>query len=226
MALARISRAAISARADVLQQLKDDHKRVKKAYRQFEKLDLESNPEQCQAIVNQVLDELTVHAALEEELLYPAAHGAIADESLVDEAEVEHESVHTFVDQLRGMGPEDEKYAARFTVLCEYVMHHVKEEETEMFPQLETVRLDWEDMAARMNQRRAELTGEMSGDEEEGDGTAGARIRDSTGDAEEMGAEDESTETAAAGGPGPGPGSGPGPTARSKPQGRRARSTA
>ena len=106
-----------------------------------------------------MLEELTVHATLEEELLYPAARGAIADENLIDEAEVEHETVHALIDQLKSMGPDDEKYAARFTVLCEYVTHHVKEEEGEMFPQLERTRLDWQALAAEMRERRSELSG-------------------------------------------------------------------
>ena len=153
----RISRAAVAARTQVLDTLKEDHKRVKKAYRDFQKLDAENDPEACRAIVDQVLQELTVHAALEEELLYPAAHGQIEDESLVDEAEVEHASMHTLMDQLRGMAPGQDKYVARFTVLCEYVTHHVKEEETEMFPQLENVKLDWESLAEEVRARREEL---------------------------------------------------------------------
>ncbi|MEO5771797.1 MAG: hemerythrin domain-containing protein [Burkholderiaceae bacterium] len=150
------SRAASAARTQILNDLKDDHKRVKKAYKDFQKLDIDADPETCQAIVEQVCQELTVHATLEEELLYPAARGA-ADEDLIDEAEVEHETVKALIAQLEGMGPEDEKYAARFIVLCEYVLHHVKEEEGEMFPQLERSRLDWESMAAEMAERREEL---------------------------------------------------------------------
>jgi hemerythrin superfamily protein len=164
----RTSRAATIARDDILAQLKDDHKRVKKAYRDFQKLDSAEDQEACEAIVRQVLDELTVHAAVEEELLYPAARGAIADESLIDEAEVEHESLHALIEQLRAMGPEDEKYAARFTVLCEYVLHHVKEEEGEMFPQLERARIDWESLAAEMTERRGELTPGAPDEGEEG----------------------------------------------------------
>ena len=150
------SRAASAARTQILADLKDDHKRVKKAYKDFQKLDIESDPEACQAIVEQVCMELTVHATLEEELLYPAARDA-AEEDLIDEAEVEHETVKALISQLQGMGPDDEKYAARFTVLCEYVLHHVKEEESEMFPQLERARLDWEAMGAEMAERREEL---------------------------------------------------------------------
>lgn len=150
------SRASSTARTQVLTQLKEDHKRVKKAYRDFQKLDVEEDPDACKAIVDQVCMELTVHATLEEELLYPAARGVV-EEDMMDEAEVEHGSVHALIDQLKGMGPEDEKYAAYFTVLCEYVMHHVKEEEGEMFPQLERARLDWESLAAEMTERREEL---------------------------------------------------------------------
>jgi len=166
------SRAASAARTQILSDLKDDHKRVKKAYKDFQKLDIESDPEACQAIVEQVCQELTVHATLEEELLYPAARGA-AEEDLIDEAEVEHETVKALIAQLEGMGPDDEKYAARFTVLCEYVLHHVKEEEGEMFPQLERARLNWEAMAAEMAERREELM-PSADDAEDADGTSAA----------------------------------------------------
>jgi hemerythrin superfamily protein len=154
------SRASSKARDEIIAQLKDDHKRVRKAYRDFQKMDGQEDPAPCAALVQQVLAELTVHATLEEELLYPAAREVIAEESLIDEAEVEHETMHALIDQLEGMDPQDEKYAARFTVLCEYVLHHVKEEEKEMFPQLERVRLDWEGLAAGMMTRREELMAE------------------------------------------------------------------
>ena len=154
------SRAAATARTEMLQQLKDDHKRVKKAYREFQKLDHSQDHEAMQTIVERVLDELTIHATLEEELLYPAARAALSEDDLIDEAEVEHESVHALVDQLRGMRPGDDKFSARFTVLCEYVQHHVKEEEGELFPKLEKARMDWESLASTMAERRAALTPE------------------------------------------------------------------
>ncbi len=172
------SRAVAAAREQTLQQLKDDHKSVKKAYQAFQKLDHSQDHEAMQAIVEKVLDELTVHAALEEELLYPAARDDISDVDLVDEAEVEHESVHTFIEQLRGMSPGEDKYSARFTVLCEYVLHHVKEEEGEMFPQLEKARLDWETLAAAMNERRAEMNPEDEDDDPVGNGGADAAAED------------------------------------------------
>lgn len=53
---------------------------------------------------------------------------------LIEEAEIEHESAKTLIRRLERMKPRDPKYAATFTVLCEYIEHHVKEEEDEMFP--------------------------------------------------------------------------------------------
>jgi hemerythrin superfamily protein len=151
------SRAASAARAQVIDALIEDHKRVKKAYRDFKKLDPQEDTERCQELVSQVLADLQVHAALEEELLYPAIREAIDDTDMLDEAEVEHESAHTLIDQLVLMTPEDDKYIARFTVLCEYVMHHVKEEEGELFPALEKARIDWQTIASEMQTRREEL---------------------------------------------------------------------
>lgn len=180
------TKAATNARTQVLNELKEDHKRVKKAYKDFQKLDREDDRERCEALVQQVLQELTVHATLEEELFYPAVRGVIADEDLLDEAEVEHESARALIEQLQGLSAEDEKFAARFTVLCEYILHHVKEEEGELFPQVERAKLDWEQLAKEMTERRAELMpaaedadaalAEGGGsDEAEPDGKAGRR---------------------------------------------------
>jgi hemerythrin superfamily protein len=178
MASTRQARASTKARDEILNQLKADHRSVKKAYREFNKLDGGDDDEACAQIVQQVIAELSVHAAIEEELLYPAVRGVIADEGLIDEAEVEHETMHTLIEQLRGLEPDDEKYSARFTVLCEYVLHHVKEEEGEMFPQIERVRLDWDSLAAEVSARREELMAEAGiageADEAMGEEAAGA----------------------------------------------------
>jgi len=175
------SRAATTARNEVIAQLKDDHKRVKKAYRDFQKLDVEEDSAACERLVQQVLTELSVHAAVEEELLYPAARPALDDEALVDEAEVEHQSLRALIDQLRGMNPQDDKYAARFTVLCEYVMHHVKEEEGEMFPQLERARLDWETLAREMADRRQQLMPPDEGEARDAPGAGASAVAGEAG---------------------------------------------
>jgi hemerythrin superfamily protein len=155
-----VTRAASSARNELLAQLKEDHKRVRKAYRDFQKLDPEQDREDCEVLVQEVLRDLTVHMALEEELLYPAARNALKEVDLIDEAEVEHESAHALMDQLQRLEGQDDKHAARFGVLCEYVLHHVKEEEGELFPALEKAKLDWHGLSMRIAQRRAELSAE------------------------------------------------------------------
>ena len=153
----RTSRGSASARQMVFDMLKDDHKRLKTAIRRFEKLDIEDDAEECEAIVRQACTELEVHAELEEQIFYPAAREAMKEADLIDEAEVEHMSAKMLIEQLKGMGPQDEKFKATFTVLGEYVKHHVKEEESEMFVQLEKARLDWSALCEEMQQRRSEL---------------------------------------------------------------------
>ena len=164
------SRPASKARNELLTQLKEDHQRVKKAYNKYRRLDAREDAETRQKLVQLVLDELSVHARLEEELLYPAAREQLDDSREIDEAQVEHEMLHILIDQLRDLDPEDETHEeeqhARFTVLCEYTLHHVKEEERDMFPQLMKAKLDWLGLARDFEERRAELKGESEDEED------------------------------------------------------------
>jgi hypothetical protein len=156
---AAVDSAAADALERVLGQLADDHTRVKAAYEAFRALDLPADDARCETLVEQVLFELQLHAALEEELLYPVARTVVDDEALLDEAEVEHESMHGLIARLAEMSPGDEKYAARFAVLCEYVLHHVREEEGKLFPKLRRLDFDWLALEAAVDERRQELQG-------------------------------------------------------------------
>lgn len=152
-----LDEADADALESMLGQLVDDHTRVRSAYEAFRELALPADAGRAEVLVEQVLFELQVHAALEEELLYPAVRTIVDDEELLDEAEVEHEAMHGFIGQLVAMSPGDEKYAARFAVLCEYVLHHVREEEGRLFPKLRRLAFEWEQLAAAMDERREEL---------------------------------------------------------------------
>ena len=147
-----------------LEMLKEDHDKVKKAFKEFEKLDREDS-ETVQQLVQTVCEELKVHTTLEEEIVYPALREALEDEDLMNEAQVEHETAKMLIEQLENMGPDDPNYHATFTVLGEYVKHHVKEEEDEMFPQARKTDLDFEDLATRMRERKQELIGETEEEE-------------------------------------------------------------
>lgn len=151
----RSTHSTSASRSEVLDMLKKDHQQVKKAYKEFSKLDPNEDLERCDAIVRQVLVDLQLHTTLEEEFLYPAAREA--QPQLIDEAEVEHESAKSLIAQLDKMEAGDEKFSARFTVLCEYVQHHIKEEEGELFPKLEKLDVDWAVMAEQMQARREQL---------------------------------------------------------------------
>ena len=146
--------------------LKEQHDKVKKALKEFEKLDREDTETQKQ-LVQTVCEDLKVHTTLEEELFYPAAREAIDDEDILNEAQVEHETAKMLIEQLENMGPEDPNFHATFTVLGEYVVHHVKEEEGEMFPQVKKTDLDLEELGARMRRRMEELMGETADEEKQ-----------------------------------------------------------
>ena len=146
--------------------LKEQHDKVKKAFKEFEKLDREDTETQKQ-LVQTVCEDLKVHTTLEEELFYPAAREAIDDEDLMNEAQVEHETAKMLIEQLENMGPDDPNFRATFSVLGEYVLHHVKEEEGEMFPEVKKTDLDLEELGGRMRARMEDLMGDMEEEEKE-----------------------------------------------------------
>jgi hemerythrin superfamily protein len=162
--------------------LTQDHKNVQRMFKEFEKLkgdDARMN-EQKAALVGLACAALTIHAKLEEEIFYPAAREAIEDEDLLDEATVEHASAKELIAQLADMAPGDALYDAKFTVLGEYVDHHVKEEQEELFPKVRKAKLDLEGLGQQLQQRAQHLIAEMGlqqavGDEDDG------RIRTSVG---------------------------------------------
>ena len=147
-----------SRASGAIEMLKADHDKVKKAFKEFEKLEPEDT-ETVRQLVETVCEDLKVHTTLEEELFYPAVREAIDDEDIMNEASVEHETAKMLIEQLENMGPDDPNYRATFTVLGEYVLHHVKEEEGEMFPEAKKSDIDFEALGERMRQRKEELVG-------------------------------------------------------------------
>ena len=141
---------------DAIALLKQDHASVKKALKEFEKMDHEDTAA-MQELVTTVCGELKVHTAIEEEIFYPAVRAAIEDEDLMNEAQVEHQSAKELIAQLENMEPSDPLYAATFTVLGEYVQHHVKEEESEMFPQVKKAEIDLKALGEEMMARKESL---------------------------------------------------------------------
>ena len=155
---------------DAITLLTADHKAVTDLFKQFDKAKENEDDETCAALVQQICNELTVHATVEEEIFYPAVQAAIEDDDLMDEAEVEHATVKDLVAQLEDMEPGDPLYAAKVTVLSEYVKHHVGEEEGEMFKKARKAEkdsgLDLAALGASITERKEALQSEMEMDED------------------------------------------------------------
>ena len=137
----------------VLTMLKADHKKVKALFAEFE----EATPRKQQDIAQTTIQELEIHAELEEELIYPAIRKGIKDDKLMNEATEEHHLVHVLIAELKELDPSDETFKAKFTVLGELVKHHVKEEEGEMFPEAQKAKIDWEALQAEVMERKEQL---------------------------------------------------------------------
>lgn len=147
---------------DAITLLKADHKAVEKLFKQFEKMKEDEDAiDEKVDLVAQICSELTVHTEIEEEIFYPAVRAATEEGDLMDEALVEHASAKDFISQLQSMKPDDEFYDAKVTVLGEYVMHHVEEEEGEMFPKAKKAKVDLQQLGDMMAQRKEELQAEM-----------------------------------------------------------------
>ncbi|MDQ0305945.1 hemerythrin superfamily protein [Kitasatospora herbaricolor] len=116
--------------------LKDDHKTVEKLFKAFEKAGDDAYAEK-RRIVDEVVEELTVHAVIEEQVFYPAAREAAPDTAdHVLESIEEHHVVVWMLSELASLDPKDERFDAKMSVLMENVRHHVEEEEKDWFPQV------------------------------------------------------------------------------------------
>jgi Hemerythrin HHE cation binding domain len=138
---------------DLFELLKTDHRRVKELFSQFEKADKQTKI----GIAEEILIQLEIHTAIEEELVYPAIRDAIDNEDLVDEAKEEHHVAKLLIKELRKMKAGEDDFATKFKVLKEIIHHHVEEEEQEMFPQTEESGLDTSELGEAVVTRKNKL---------------------------------------------------------------------
>lgn len=151
-----------------------DHKKVSKIFAEYEKLK-DKDLDRKQELAKMACSELTIHAQVEEELFYPALRDVLAEEDLVDEAEVEHGSIKKLIAALESSTPADRLYDANMKVLTEYVKHHVEEEQDEIFPKAkESKQLDLEEIGEEIRRRKVQLREEL-GLEPEAEGDAGVK---------------------------------------------------
>lgn len=159
------TKAATNDGPDAIELLKADHKEVKQLFKDYEKLiSSQGDDEEKQALATKICTLLTVHATIEEEIFYPATRASIQAQDLLDEAEVEHAGAKDLIAQIQGMQAGDPLYDAKVTVLGEYIDHHVKEEEGEMFPKVKKSNLDLDSIGQELSIRKEQLLEAFEGE--------------------------------------------------------------
>src|SRR4030095_11621222 len=129
----------------------------------FKKFEQTKGAKAKRRIADNAMSELEVHAALEEEIFYPAVEKEIDDRSMIKEAREEHQTVKDLIAELKEMEEEDEEFESKFSELVENVQHHVEEEESEMLPKVEENGLDLKVLGDRMGERKQQLQGGAGG---------------------------------------------------------------
>lgn len=121
---------------DAIVLLKDDHKRTRKLFRQFEAAGDQAVTKKAE-LVRRIIAELTVHTHVENEVMYPRVRKLLPDlEDDVLESYEEHHVADVLCTELLAMPPESENFTAKATVLIELVSHHMEEEEKDWFPKV------------------------------------------------------------------------------------------
>jgi hemerythrin superfamily protein len=120
---------------DAIVILRDDHKEVRALFREFEKST--TTKARKGSIVKKVIELLTVHTYIENEVMYPQVRHLLPElEDDVLESYEEHHVADVLVMELAALGPGDERFEAKTTVLIENVRHHMEEEEQDWFPKV------------------------------------------------------------------------------------------
>jgi hypothetical protein len=156
MAAAKKTNGSKAKATDAVALLKAEPRKVEDLFETYAKS--RSKPAKAK-LAQQICMELTVHATIEEEIVYPAVKGEVEDDML-DEAYVEHDGAKVLIGELMAGSPEDPFYDAKVKVLSEEIKHHVKDEEQRdgIFAQAKKASVDMAELRERLAARKAELT--------------------------------------------------------------------
>jgi Hemerythrin HHE cation binding domain len=139
---------------DPIEILREDHNRIQEAFEEFAGA---RDTEIKRILVNGVLDELKVHAAIEEEIFYPAVRQTIAADSIINLAIEEHHLAKVLIAELEKMEPSDERYDAKFLVLIESVRHHITQEEMQVLIKAKEAALNFRSLAYQMLKKKQQV---------------------------------------------------------------------
>jgi hemerythrin superfamily protein len=139
--------------------LKSEHRDVEDLFKKFEQLG-DGAHKSREATVGKIIEALSKHAAIEEEILYPEIRERVEkggdDDDMVLEALEEHHVAKATLAEIERLPSEDERFKAKVTVLMESVRHHVEEEEDELFPKVRDMfsKSELDEMGARLKAAR------------------------------------------------------------------------
>lgn len=142
--------------SDAIVLLKADHKQIRRLFREFEASG-EKAVKKKTKIVGQIIEMLTVHTYIENEVMYPGVRVLIPDlnEDVLESYE-EHHVADILCLELSAMTADEERFTAKTTVLIENVTHHIDEEEQEWFPKVRDglSRKQLQELGARLEEAR------------------------------------------------------------------------
>ena len=147
---------------DAIALLKADHAAVAELFGKYEAAKRE---DQKNSIARKICDELKVHATIEEEIFYPELRAAKQEQevdSMLNEADVEHDGAKKLIAEIEASDASNDLFDAQIKVLSEYIKHHVKEEQSEIFPEARSSGLDLKEMGMRLAQRKQELKAQLA----------------------------------------------------------------
>jgi hemerythrin superfamily protein len=139
---------------DAIAFLTEDHAVIHIWLDEFDHVDDDDKIE----LVQRACRALLLHAEIEEEILYPAAHKLFDDKRPVDRALAEHGAIRALVDQLQKMTPADARYDELVHALRDRVDAHVESEERHLLPRLDAMGMDMADLGKQLERRRDELS--------------------------------------------------------------------
>ena len=147
--------------AEIIDMLTEDHDRLLVLFAAFERLREAAGDDARQALVEIACTEIVIHAQVEEEHLYPALAEAMDDHFMLEQAEVEHAIVRRLVGELETMQASDRLYNAKFATLAACVSRHIEEEQTRLFPRMDSLDLSFDALTCDIRSRRHELRSEF-----------------------------------------------------------------
>ena len=153
-------RATTTATAtSALTLLEQDHREAEAYFDEYQTL---KGDQEKEALALKICLALQVHAQIEEQLFYPAARVFVENAELIDVATVEHASAKQLITEIEAMEVGDQLRDAKVKVLGEQIWHHVQEEESELFPQLQDGKLDLDALGREMADLKQQLFTELA----------------------------------------------------------------